>query len=906
MVANIAMVTRSGAQHYPFSKMIKLHSYIKTLKKFGDKLKQTTISLLIRSLFLLPAVPAAFAQQTPDVQPLAGGDTAVQQVTVSGIRASVRSALSVKENSNSIVEVVSSEDIGKLPDTTIAESLARLPGLAAGLDRGNASQIVARGLGERFIGATLNGRELASSEPNRAVRFEQFPSESLSGAIVYKTQNADLVEGGVATTIDLQTVQPLKYKGRQGSIKADALYYPLAKDVDAKSVRPRLGGIYIDQFANNTLGVALAASYQKQPSIEKRKNHWGFNENNSVDLNGDGKVDKTPWGFEDEIKKGTNERASVLGKLEWKAGADALITADVYYARNKIREPSVQHWTGDLGNWDGYQSGNYSNLDIRDGYVVGATVRDVTVSTHSTRWIQDMDNLAGGLNGKFNVGEWKLEADVATSRAGRDSQWADVRQTSTPGTLSWSFTGNERQSYAFSQDTGNPAIFGTPALYIDADGHIDDRLNSAQLTASRPLELGVMSRLKFGARFADREKSHYQTTWNVSPANAAIPASAFDTLRVGDYFPGLMLRDFEGTVASVYGAGALSPDGRVQTSTDLLAGWKVKERTSAVYAQADLDGEVFGLKFRGNAGVRVVHTRQTGSGMQSLNGAAPTGVEDGASYTRVLPSTNLIFNMDEAQKHQLRFSAARAMSRAPMDEMRASRQLSVDTTPGSNQPLTGSAGNPGLLPMMANQADLSYQWYFDQGSLLSGGLFYKKIGTYIGITTDNTTIDGRQAVVTRSINGDGGYVRGLELVYQHAFTRLPAPFDGLGVAANYSYNDSNIKEYTNNYPMEGLMKHNGGFTLWYEKNGFEARLSANYHSRFVRMPRWTAGYLIENDEETYVTANFSYYLTPQLQLRVGLDNITNQKVIHTQAANPYMQNVMEYGRRYNLGLSYRF
>ena len=872
-------------------------------------MQQKTLSVLVRSLFPLLALPAvpALAQQSAPSEPAAGGDTAVQQVVVSGIRASVRSALSVKENSNSMVEVVASEDIGKLPDTTIAESLARLPGLAAGLDRGNASQIVARGMGERFIGATLNGRELASSEPNRAVRFEQFPSESLSGAIVYKTQNADLVEGGVATTIDLQTVQPLKYNGRQASLKADALYYPLAKDADAQTVRPRLGGIWIDQFANKTIGAAVAFSYQKQPSIEERKNHWGFNEDHSADLNGDGKVDKTPWGFEDELKSGTNERSSVLGKLEWKASPDAMITADLYFARNKIREPSVQHWTGDVGNWDGWQTGNYSNVDIRNGYVVGATVKDVSLTTHSTRWIQNMDNFAGGLNGKFNVGDWKVEADVATSRASRASQWADVRNTTANnGTLSWAFTGNEQQSYSYSQDTGNLATFGAPSLYIDNDGHVHDRLDSAQLSGALPLDLGPVSRIKIGARFADREKSYRQTTWNVSPANASIPASAYTTINVPGYFPALMLNDFEGTVGSTFGPGALDPSGRTPTANDLLAGWRVKERTSALYAQADLDGEMFGLKYRGNAGVRLVHTRQTGEGMESVNGAAPTAVSGGASYTKALPSMNLIFNLDEEQKHQVRFSLARAMSRAPMDEMRASRQISMDTTPGSQQPLTGSAGNPGLLPMMANQADLAYQWYFDKGSLFSAALFYKQIGSYIGITTDTTTIGNRQAIITRSINGEGGYVRGLELVYQHAFTRLPAPFDGLGVAANWSYNESDIHEYTNNYPMEGLMRNNGGVTLWYEKNGFEARVSANYHSPFVRMPRWTAGYMAENGEETYVTANVSYYLTPQLQLRVGLDNITNQKVVYTQNANAYMQNVMEYGRRYNVGLSYKF
>ncbi|GGY44968.1 TonB-dependent receptor [Pseudoduganella albidiflava] len=874
-------------------------------------MKLTPIGALVRALFLVPAAvattSAAFAQQAPQPgQAAAGGDTAVQQVTVTGIRASVRSALSVKENSNSIVEVVSSEDIGKLPDTTIAESLARLPGLAAGLDRGNASQIVARGMGERFIGATLNGRELASSEPNRAVRFEQFPSESLSGAVVYKTQNADLIEGGVATSIDLQTVQPLKYKGRQLSVKADALFYPLANDVDAKAWRPRLGGIYIDQLAGGSVGVALAASYQKQPSIEKRKNHWAFNENNSVDMNGDGSVDRTPWGFEDEIKRGTNERASVLGKVEWKLSPDAHITADLYYAKNKIHEPSVQHWTGDIGNWDGWQTPNFSNLDIRDGYVVGATVRDVTVSTHSTRWFQNMSNFAGGLNGKFNVGDWKIDADVAVSRADRDSQWADVRQTSAPGTLSWAFTGNEHQEYSFTQDTGNAAIFGAPALYIDADGHVDDKLNSAQLSAWRPVELGPVSRIKFGARFSDREKSFHQTTWNLATTATALPASSFETIRAEGYFPALMLNDFDGTVGSLFGAGALSPDGRAQTTNDLLAGWRVKERSSAVYAQGDLDGEMFGLKYRGNVGLRVVHTKQTGYGMESRNGAAPTALEGGASYTKALPSANLILNLDEAQEHQLRFSLARAMSRAPMDEMRASRSLSIDTTPGSSQPLTGSAGNPGLLPMMANQADLSYQWYFEKGSLLSAGLFYKKVGSYIGITSDTTTIDGRQATITRSINGDGGYVRGLELAYQQAFTMLPAPFDGLGMSANFSYNESSIKEFTGDFPMVGLMRRNGGVTLWYEKNGFEARLQANYHSPFVRMPRWNAGYLVENAEETYVSANISKYLTPQLQLHLGLDNITNQRVIHKQGGNQYVQNVMEYGRRYNIGLAYKF
>ncbi len=865
-------------------------------------MKQKKLSWLIRAMFVVPVVSTgAMAQQAP------AADGEIQQVTVSGIRASVRSALVTKEASNSMIEVVASEDIGKLPDTTIAESLARLPGLSSGLDRGNASQIVARGLGPRFIGATLNGRELASSEPNRAVRFEQFPSESLSGAIVYKTQSAELVEGGVATSIDLLTVQPLKFKERQFSVKADALYYEMGNKIPgATSTAPRVGGIYIDQFLDKTLGVAFAASYQDQPSLQKNIRHWGFNEDHSGDINGDGKVDKSPWGFQDGIKRGKDQRSSALGKVEWKAGPDAFITGDVYYAKAAIREPQNSHWSGDVGNWDGWQKANYSNVDIRNGYVVGATVKDVGLTTNDELWVQDMSTLAGGLNGKFNLGDWKLEADLSTSKAERSSAWRDLRQFSNAGnTLSWSFTGDGKQTYAYGQDTGNPANFGAPTLYIDTDGQLKDALSGFHLNGSHALNLGDLNRIKFGVRLTDREKSYSQTTWSVQPL-AAIPNSAYESLQVSGMAPFLALKDFDGTMFSTFGANAFNANGREKTQGDLLSGWKVTERSSSLYAQADLEGNMFGKSYRGNAGVRVVHTSQVGSGMESKNGASATPLEGGTSYTEVLPSLNLIFNMDEKQEKQVRFSVGRAMSRAPLDEMRASRNLNVDTN--IVMPITGSAGNPELKPMMSDQVDLAYQWYFGKGALFSTGLFYKKISRYIGIAQDETTINGRRALITRSVNGEGGNVKGIELVYQQAFTGLPAPFDGLGVFANYAYTSSDIKENmptVNPYPIEGLMKSNGGATLWYEKAGYEARISANYHSAFVRNPTWGAGQLILNEAETYVTFNLSKQITPQMQIRFGIDNLTNQKVVYTSGNNRYQQEVTEFGRRFNLGISYK-
>ncbi|MDQ1922417.1 TonB-dependent receptor [Massilia pseudoviolaceinigra] len=853
-------------------------------------MKQKQLGWLIASLFALPLAAAQARAQADEVQ----------QVTVSGIGSSVRNALAVKEASDSMVEVIASEDIGKLPDTTIAESLARLPGLSSGIDRGNASQVVARGLGPRFIGATLNGRELATSEPDRSVRFEQFPSESLSGATVYKTQSAELVEGGVATTIDLKTVQPLKYRGRQASLRADALYYALGRDIPgAKKTAPRVGGIYLDQFFDKSLGVALAFSYQDQPSLQKNKDHWGFNENNAGDIDGDGTVDKTPWGFQDKVLRGTDERSSVLGKVEWKNG-ESLLAADAYYALAKIREPGLQHWSGDIGNWDNGQKGRYSKLDIRNGYVAGASVADIGFSNHDSLWVQDTSTLALGVNGKTTAGAWKLEADLSTSRAQRDSQWRDLRQFSRgTGTLSWAFTGGEQQAFSLGQDSGNPANFRSPTMHIDTDGRLKDELSALHLNAARDIELGPAKRLKFGARVTHREKSYGQTTWQVAPITA-IPDAHYETVNVAGMAPYIALRDFGASTAAAFGPGAFDAAGRPRTQNDLLSGWKVRERGASLYGQADLDGTLFGKTLRGNAGVRVVHTRQAGEGMQALNGAAPTALSDAASYTEVLPSVNLVFNLDEKQQRQVRFSIARAMSRAPLDEMRASRNLNVDANP--TQPLTGSAGNPQLKPMLADQIDLAYQWYFDKGALLSAGLFYKDISRYIGITSDRTTLDGRGALVTRSVNGKGGNIRGAELVYQQSFA------SGLGLSGNYAYTASNIHENipaAKPFPIEGLMKHNGGLTVWYEKAGYEARMSANYYSAFVRNPTWGAGQLVDNDAETYVALSFAKHLTPKLQLRFGVDNVTNQKMVYTSANNPYEQEVTEFGRRFNLGLSYK-
>ncbi len=871
------------------------------------------LSALIHAAFMLPALAGVASAQAQAAAAAAApasaasqADDGVQTVTVVGVSASLTSAVNQKNASNSMVEVIASEDIGKLPDTTIAESLARLPGLAAGIDRGNASQVVARGLGPRFIGSTLNGREFATTEPDRAVRFEMFPSESISGAKVYKTQSAELVEGGIATTVDLQTISPLAYKERNASVKADAEYYKQGADIEgAKKWAPRLGAVYVDQFADHTIGIALAASYFNQPDVSDQFQNYGFNGQTPWDVDGTGGSESPPWGFQNQVVNGTNKRSSMLGKLEWKPNTDTLVTADVYTANSDIHENSMYHVAG-----TGYP---YTDITVSDGFVTGGTAQNVSMNTIEGLWKQNQRDFAAGLNGKTKLDGWKLEGDIARSTATRDTLWAGVGLwMQTNGALTWSAPHNGWATYSYSEDTGNPDNYGDTTYEQwgpNYAGHLTDSLNSQVLNVSRDLDWGAISTVKMGLRATQREKRYDQISWDFDTTTVSLSTADLQRVHVSgrpdfvDFIGGL-----DSAITKYFGADALSTAGRTATDSDLVnKDWRAKENNTSAYVQFDLSGNALGKGFRGDFGLRVAHTDQTGYGYQQVDATgAPEQVSDGLAYTRLLPSLNLVLSLDEAEQHQLRLGASRAMSRAPLDVMNDAHVVTTPTEAGQLTTVTG--GNPRLKPMMANQLDLAYMDFFDKGSLLSAGLFFKQITDYIALDTVTGTYDGQDAYFTEQVNRKGGHAQGFELVYQQAFSKLPGLLSGLGVMGNYTYTNSNIKDMASDgapIPTNGLMKHNMGVTLWYEHAGFEARLSANHHSQYNRAPTWDSTQFYYNGAETWVSLNLSQQITSHLQARFGIENLTNQRVIYTDPTNRYNQWDFQYGRRFDIGFTYK-
>ena len=379
-----------------------------------------TIAAASVSLAALLAAAPVWAQEAPATDDAAQ----VDEVVVTGIRASLRDAIGVKRRSDLVVEAISSEDIGQLPNVTIAEELVRLPGVNGTRDRGNQSQASIRGLGPRLVLGLVNGREVASSEPDRNVRWEIYPSEVVSGVEVYKSQSADLISGGIAGTINIRTIRPLDYRGPSFVGTAGAVYYEGGEDLpDYDPLGSRFSASLTHRLTD-TLGVNLGVTHQEQKNGYSTFEGWGWNDEDTGgspgDIDGDGDLDATFWGAQTQVKRLTETRNGVNGALQWKPSDQFELNMDALYSKVEIDEDQNQIWYGrnnTYSNFAGASGWAYgdpaASYTIIDGTVVAATLPFASVTNVIAKYVEDKTLLATGLNGKWMSGAWTLTGDVA-------------------------------------------------------------------------------------------------------------------------------------------------------------------------------------------------------------------------------------------------------------------------------------------------------------------------------------------------------------------------------------------------------------------------------------------------------------------------------------------------------------
>lgn len=893
-------------------------------------LKRNLLSVALASATMMLATgvhaqtaPAAQQQDEEDAEQRA---KQLDTVVVTGIRAGIENAIETKQSSTSIVEAISAEDIGKLPDLSIAESIARLPGLTAQRVAGRASTIQIRGLADDFGTTLLNGREQVSVGHNRGVEFDQYPSEVMSAVVVYKTPDASLIGQGLSGTVDLQTVRPLSFPDRVIAFNVRGERNSLGElNPESDDTGYRVSGTYIDQFLDDTLGVAIGYARLDSPGQANRWEAWGYPQTPSG-----------AWllgGSKSQVSSVDNVRDGLMAAIEWKPNEQHHSIVDLYYSRFEKTE-TLRFLEVGLG-WSG---ATLSNAVVEDGGVVGGRFTGVRPVLRNDRNTQDDKLFAIGWNHRFTPNaDWTLTGDLSFSKAEREEMlletYAGLGHVSDPGAT-------DTVDFVIDRSTGKPRLtFGRsytdPATIVLTDPggwgqdgfvkfpSVEDRLYSARVSAERNFETGIFSSVEFGLNHANREKtraSGLEAFLRLRDGQEVpIPAGFLrDPVDLGyTGIPGSITYDVMGVFRSMYDLDELvHPDVRNKN-------WTVEEKVTTAYMQWNINTDMGTVPLRGNIGVQVVRTDQSSQGylVPFSDADTPVRISGGRTDTEILPSLNLAWSLPADQ--MLRFGLGLQIAKPRMDQMRANQNVSINAA----NLWEGNGGNPELEPWKATAVDLSYEKYFGGRGYVSLAAFHKDLHTWIKEDTvfrDYTGYDPRGrtpaspiGTFTTPVNKEGGKLYGFEVAVSVPFDLMWEPLEGFGLIASYTNTHSAVRPDGPDgavEPLPGLSREVSNLTFYYENHGFSARVSQRKRSSFMgevtgfgadRSRRWIRGEEIVDFQMGYAFGDDTALRGMSVLLQIN--NLTNEPY---REYFPEFSNLprfySEYGRQVLLGVSYKF
>jgi iron complex outermembrane receptor protein len=897
------------------------------------RLSQGTSLAALGAAMLLATLPTAALAQAADAK-----DDA-DEIVVTGFKASLESAVAEKKESNQIVESVTAEDIGKLPDASIGESIARLPGLTSQRLNGRANVIAIRGLGPDFSQTLLNGREQTSTGDNRGVEFDQYPSEVVSQVVVYKTPTASLVGQGLVGTIDIRTVRPLEYGKRVLAVGARGTYADLgALNAGSKKYGYRANATFVDQFSDDTLGLALSASYVNEPYQLQEFNAWGYNNvtigtQNNIALIG---------GSKSYVTSTQLKRFGLNGTLQYQASDQLMLTVDGFYS-NFNDDQSKRGIELPLGFFAFGTTGNPATAQVANGIVSSGTFNNVRGVVRNDIFQRKADLYSFGYNAKYEGDNgWNGFIDVGFSKTDRN----ELSLEAYSGTgYNGDDTGNGAAATIGFRSGPTGTVFSPNLNYSDPTrifltdplgwggsrvqaGYYNNRIVTDELAQyraeiEREVGGGFIKAVKLGGSYVNRDKS-------------LTPDESFIGLRGGAQqlaIPaGNLLRP---TNLSYLGLGPIvSYDARDliasgvyvldrNTSNDIPAkAFTVSENIMTGYVQADIESEMSNGKLTGNFGVQAIHTDQSSSGVAFLNGVR-RNVKSGAKFWDFLPSANLSVRFDS--DFVIRLAAAREIQRPRLDDLRVAISYGVNTA--VNPPiLSGGGGNPSLRPYRANAFDLNFEKYFGGSGVIAAQLFYKDIKSYItgGRNTafDYTgfplpagiTVPSLIGTLDSNVNTGKGKIYGGELSVTLPFATLTSALDGFGVTGGLGYTKSSIENATGQkQAIPGYSKWVANGTVYFEKAGFNARGSARYRSTFLGDFTGFGGSPTRRTAlgETIVDAQIGYDFQDGsalqgLSLYLQGQNLTDERFASIDGNRNKVIDYQIYGRRFLAGFTYKF
>ncbi len=921
--------------------------------KINTKILPITIAVSIA----LSGQSYAAEEQTKSI------DENIEVINVTGIRSSLDRALQNKRNSDSLVDGIAAEDIGKFPDQNVAEALQRITGVSISRTNGEGSQVTVRGFGPEFNQVRINDRLMASATKGRDFDFQQMPSDLISGADIIKTPTANMSEGSIGAQINIRTARPIDSDKLTVNFSAKARYNDLADEVD-----PQLTGIVSNSFLDNTLGVLLGVSYVES---NNRTDMTGgvrssvFDGRNG-DVNGAPIMDNAgnvisvtdirfPGRQEYRVETETRERFAVNSTLQWIPTQDVLTTLDLFYT-------DFNRQGAGFGIQAPIQSGAFSNVHASEyNTLTAGTTTPQRFDMLQIDQGSDSQTFLVGFDTDVDYDTWSLHTSISHSQAKADITRSDLvpQIGSGNGVDDLGFISFDSRNSDVMEINTNIDVADTRNIRAHWNNtqvdKIKDKISEFKLSGIKELELDILDTVQAGVFYTKQIKSveHFGTNGNqdcfaTCGSGLAMSESLFGVLPFNDYlsnesgnFPRqwAYIKDVAGykkELSDLKGFDAFSESHVPRASTE------VEEETSGAFIQVNLDGgEIADMPWSGNIGLRYFKTSVESSGadqvltsvwrndpdnpnatalLVSYSDEMPLTVKN--DYSDILPSIN--FKLDINDNWVFRTAAAKVITRPTIDSLGVSQSYVT-----SNIESFGvTSGNPSLAPFEVYQFDASFEYYADNGNAYSLAFYAKDIKTFISESTIiedsgfdlssnfGDDIDLMQAR-TANQNRDGGRITGVELAGTHFFDYLPGWFSGMGIQANYTYansEDDNI--LVNELPavtpskfnVEGFAEHTFNTSIFYDKDDFQARIAYNWRDEYLLSRRGSRSFGLPETVDAYgqVDLSMSYNINEEITLSFEGVNITDERTYITEDVKDRVSLISYSGRRFTLGVNVSF
>ena len=830
----------------------------------------------------------------------ASGGVTLEEVVVTGYRSSLQQSIGMKRDNDALLDAITAEDIGKFPDKNVAESLQRVPGITVQRQFGEGAAVSVRGVGNDLTLTTLNGQNVASTgwfafQPaRRSFNYELLPSELVGNVEVYKSSQADLLEGGVGGTVVVNTRKPLDLDAFTlfGSIEGQ-------HQEDSGETDPLYSGLISWKNASETFG-ALLSAVSGERSLQRQGNEafweWGAGINGFIQ---------------------SRERTGITYALQWRPNEN--FEAVLNYVGLELGADNTNY-----AMWLTQKNTSWSGIATPEECLLGTTpvcgplnVAFWQMRPREATMESDTFDLALAWRGEgfaieFQVGntdasggtDFEMVADVEHTTGG--TPLPDGTYDFRGGSLTWDLGD-------FDLATHDPG-----SIRMGQDGGFNSTPKTDeefywQLDAEFDVDIGPIYAVKGGYRFADHN-SVSRNFWfdQAEDFNPVIQTSQLldGTIDVG--VGGYEIQKFSSEGIKAWAKASITGQ------TEQLGNYQeIDEQNTALYAMAKFSEGAF----RGNAGLRYVTTEA--ESIYYLPDAAgefqQTSMD--ADYDELLPSFNLAMELSE--NWLARFSAARVMTRPQYVDMYVNPQITGANDEASNNQFW-IVGNVGLLPYIANQYDIGLEWYFNDASLLSFTLFSKDVKNFVTFTNTVVAHDAVPApmpldadeqpfgwTVQEKNNGKAAEISGYEIIYQQDFG------NGLGVVGNYTYTDTTADADTfpdGNTELDDSSENVFNITGYFENDLFHARLSYNWRSEYMIREVGAYGARLHDDFGTLDFAS-SWYVTDNITIDFDIINLTEEEVeqfgnnaMPTQGGRTrgFPLYFYETPRRFVLGVSARF